>query len=122
MSNKQEWGSSAIRGDNQLVSVDRVLCVVPKNKTSEQRVTVKTHQTRKTKMPQKFVDIREFWFKHGPMEEPLPSRKGTMIHREHIVVILIALLGDLDHEEVDGEQLNKLMMHVERIRKGKFGG
>lgn len=115
---KPAWGASE-RRDNQLVSDERVISIIPKNRSIEQRVTVKKHQTRKDRIEQRFIDIREWWFKFGATEEPIPTGKGTMVHRAHVPKLVLALLGELDPEEFSPEQLGELETQIARIVKGR---
>lgn len=116
------WGNTpAARKDNHVVNEVRVLCVLPKNKSSEQRVTVKDHQTRSSKIMQRFVDIREHWFKFGPLEEPIATGKGTMIHREHVPKLILGLIGDMQPEEFLPEELERLKTQIARLEK-RIGG
>lgn len=115
---KPVWGASR-RQDNQLVSDDRVLCVIPKNKSSEQRVVAKSHQTRKTKISSRFIDVREWWFKHGPLEPPIATGKGTMIHREHVPKLIIALLSEMDPEELSRDEIEALKTQIARVERGR---
>lgn len=112
---QQKWGE---RADGQMASEERTLCCVPKNRSCEHRVMAKTFRTRKNKEEQRFIEVREWWFKFGIMEEPIATGKGTMIHREHIPVITVALLAELDPQEFTLEHVEQLKTQLKRIEDG----
>lgn len=83
---------------------ERVLLTIPKNSTNETRVIRKHQFISAKKTHYHFIDFREMWFNAGPTEEPLPTRRGTMIHREFIPSLIIALLKEMrDNSECDDE-------------------
>lgn len=76
-----------------------VIGQIPKNNTIEQRVTFKRVAAGHREKPRPFVDIREYWFRNGPMEEPIPTNKGIMVKREDVPELIRMLLtGMADHE------------------------
>lgn len=115
MSDKWQYDHGT-RRDNQMVSEDRVICILPKNQSIEQRVIVKGHQTRKNRKLQAFIDVREWWFKDGHLEKPIPTKKGTMIHREHVVKLVTSMLGEMSPDEVTDVQIRELETQIARLK------
>ena len=115
MTDTKPLGTSHIRGDTPLVKKARVIFIAPKNQSTEIRGTVKKQKTQMTKNMQSFIDLREWWFKSGPLEEPIPTKKGVMVHREHIMKLSIALISEMNHDEVMAEQLDQLRTQIARL-------
>lgn len=65
---------------------------IPKNASYELRVITKDFAGGHGAPAEPFVDVREYWFKDGPTEEPVPTGKGVMIRRGYLVRLLVILL------------------------------
>jgi hypothetical protein len=78
---------------------ERVIATLAKNTVTEQRLTVKSTVARGATDRVPFIEIREFWYKNM-LEEPLHTRKGTMIHRKHIGVVMLALAREMNAGEL----------------------
>ncbi len=95
--------------------VERIILIIQKNATIEQQVAVKTVTTKGSKESQPFIEIREWWYKFGPTEEPIPTKKGTMVHRENIPKLILALAGEMKPEDVDAEFLASIRTQLARL-------
>lgn len=69
---------------------------IPKNTQYEIRVTFKDVAAGHRQKPARFVDMREYWFREGPTEEPVPTKKGVMIKTESVPELMILLLRGLE--------------------------
>lgn len=96
-------------------SDDRVILVMPKNDATEQRVVVKQYFARGSKDPTDWIDIREWWYKDGPLNEPVHTRRGTMVHREHAPKMVIAILKEFSPEEAE-DIIVDLGLELARLR------
>lgn len=103
------------KGDQGFITDDRVLCCLPKNNATEHRVMTKSAKNRHTKKSEKFIDIREHWYRDGHLEEPIPTRKGTMVRRDQIGKMVAALLMEMKPGEVEGEDLVVIQRHTKRL-------
>jgi hypothetical protein len=95
--------------------IERHLTIVGKNASNETHVMAKQIEPKKSNKNIDFIDIREYWFKDGPTEESIPTRKGVMIHRAHIVKVMNAILGDLDPKEIEADDMTELRNQFERL-------
>ena len=93
----------------------RVLSIFPKNSATEQRIMARSAKNRMTKELAEFIDFREWWFKNGPMDEPIPTKKGTMVHRHNIPKVIVALLAEMRPDEVDREKLLEIRTQLARL-------
>ena len=84
-----------------LVGDERVILTIPKNEATEQRVTAKTTHAARGGEATPFIDIREHWFKDGPTSDPIPTRKGTMIHRNQVPRLVLALLREMKPDDME---------------------
>ena len=84
---------------------ERVIGILPKNNVTEQRFILKAVTVRgaKDKDPKPFLDIREYWFVNGPGEEPIPTKRGTMIHRERLGKAITMICGGVQPGELSDE-------------------
>lgn len=100
-------------GREPFVMDDNTLVIIPKNALTEQRVMLKrtVHKTDANKVAG-FLDIREWWYKDGPTNEPIATKKGTMIHRDQIPRVILAILRGL----IPGE-LGSLQDDIEAAAK-----
>lgn len=99
---------------------ERTLLVIPKNSATEQHVSAKA--TAGSKGPNRYFEIREMWFKDGPTEPPIPTKKGTMIHRSLVARVINAILNDMQSGEIVAEDMAELRRAVERLSRGAPGG
>lgn len=107
------------RGDDGFITDERVLTIIPKNNATECRVSTKTTRNRKTKERQHFIDFREHWYRDGHLEEPLPTKKGTMIHRESIGKVCIAILTEMKSGEVSLEDIAAMRTQLKRLESNE---
>lgn len=85
-----------------------VIGQIPKNNTIEQRVTFKRVAAGHREKPRPFVDIREYWFRNGPTEEPMPTGKGVMVKREDVPELIRMLLAGLNDHEIGQDTTERL--------------
>ena len=78
--------------------------MMPKNDATEQRVVAKTTHSKRGGEPQKFIEIREWWYKDGPTGEPIPTRKGILIHRDQMPRLILSLVREINANELTREQ------------------
>lgn len=82
--------------DGAVVNDEATLLTVPKNSVTEIRVQRKRIISPKTKEAgNEFLDIRQWWFKDGPMTPPIPTKMGAMIHWEHVPRLSLELMKQL---------------------------
>lgn len=105
------------RSDTQLVRDERVIFVSPKNRSTEYRITIKLQKTHLTEKMQNFMDLREWWFKNGPLEKPIPTKRGVMFHREMVPKMIVALLCELKPDEVDKEVIDSIRAQLVRLER-----
>lgn len=91
----------------------RVIGVIPKSAQYEMHITFKSLSSSPTQVPQPFVDLREYWFKDGPMEEPIPTGKGVMIKEERLSKVIEFLLLGMKSGSIDGETADMLVRLIE---------
>lgn len=108
----------ADRADNRIYENGKLLVTLPKNSVSEFQVRTKTVRERASGETKHFIEVREWWFKDGPMSEPLATRKGVMVHRENIAALVAAFLGELHPGEVPDDVLADIKMHADRLSIG----
>lgn len=89
----------------------RVIGTLPKSSMYEQRVTFKHVGSGRKLDP--FVDIREYWFKNGPAEEPIPTSKGVMIKEEQVPKLIEYLLLGIADGSLDPAHADKLVRLLE---------
>lgn len=95
MPSKEEIEERDRRGHGGFETNVTVLGVLPKNSQYELHVRSKDFAPGHGARPSPFIEIREFWFRDGPMAEPKPTKSGTMIRREYFGKLLEILLGGL---------------------------
>ncbi len=93
------------------VGQEDVLLTIPKNNVTETRVQFKSTATRASGQVQQFIDIREWWYKDGPTNEPIATRKGAMIHRHQVPKLILAMLQHMQPGEL-GDYGDKIAMEV----------
>ena len=93
---------------------DQVIGTIPKNNAAEQRMTLKRVTNRGTSDLKAFLEIREYWYKNGPMNEPIPTKKGVLIHRDKIPLALVYLLRALPDGEFAGNDLAEELVSLMR--------
>lgn len=112
-------GKGDLRQDTQFVNDERTIFTAPKNNQTEYQVRIKKHRTQGRDQVQPFIDIREWWFKDGHLEEPLATRKGTMINRVHIPKLILALISEMQPDEVSAEIIASMRSQLARL-EGKI--
>jgi hypothetical protein len=91
-----------------------VIGQIPKNNTVEQRVTFKRVAAGHKNKPEPFVDVREYWFRDGPLEPPIPTGKGVMIKRADVPELVRMLILGLDDSEIDEAMTAKIKAAIDR--------
>jgi hypothetical protein len=89
-----------LKGREEFRLDENVILIIPKNAATEQRVTFKIVAGARAAKPVDWIDIREFWFKDGPTEKPIPTRKGTMVKRTQLGRLVTALLRNVEPGEL----------------------
>ena len=92
----------------------RVIGVLPKSSMYEQRVTFKHVGSGRNLTP--FVDIREYWFKNGPADEPIPTGKGVMVKEDQAAKLVEYLLLGIADGSIEPTQADKLVRLIEAKR------
>jgi hypothetical protein len=100
---------------------EQIIAVFPKNDTTEIRMAIKRVKTRATGRVQEFIDVREYWFKDGPMAEPLATRKGAMVNRTNIGNLLRALILSLKDGELTEEEIAVILSKMETLGSKETG-
>jgi hypothetical protein len=103
---------------------ERVLAILPKNDVTETRVVAKiitsrTPKAKKEPVPADFFEIREYWYVNGPTEEPVPTKKGTMIRRAIVHKAVVAILSDLRPDDVGDEFIAEARAHLDRLAEAR---
>ena len=93
----------------------RVLGSLPKNRAYETFVLAKLINLKGQTGKGAFIDFREMWFRDGPTEKPIFTRKGTMIRRDLMGKLINIIMRDLKPGEIDDEDLTEISGHVRRM-------
>jgi hypothetical protein len=92
---------------------DEVIGTMPKNSQTEYWISKK--RTKTARGESKFVEIREMWFKDGPMAEPRHTKKGTMVRRDMIGKCTEFFLMGIDPEDITAEQIDRIRTQLARL-------
>lgn len=74
--------------------------ILPKNQSYEVHINTKRYAAGHGSFAEPFFDVREYWYKDGPVAPPVPTGKGIMIHRRYLVRFVLMLLKTITDEEL----------------------
>lgn len=107
------------RQDGMFFGNASVLGSMPKNTQTEYWISKKTTKTARGEG--RFVEIREMWFKDGPMEEPRHTKKGTMVNVEQVGKACELFLMGIESDHITPEQIDRIRTQLARL-EGRVDG
>lgn len=82
-----------------------VIGTIPKNANTETHVTYKDCAAGRGRPLERFLDLREHWFRDGPTESPIPTSKGIMTKEANVIKLLEHVVrgygGPMSNDEAD---------------------
>lgn len=101
------------RQDGMFFGNGQVLGTMPKNSQTEYWISKK--MTKTARGTSHFVEIREMWFKSGPMEEPCHTKKGTMVNVDQVGKACELFLMGIDPDDITPEQIDRIRTQLARL-------
>lgn len=107
------------RQDGMFFGNEGTLGSMPKNSQTEYWISKK--RTKTARGESHFVEIREMWFKDGPMEEPRHTKKGTMIKNDQVGKAAELFLMGIGPDDITPEQIDRIRTQLARL-EGRVDG
>ncbi len=101
------------RQDSFFFSEKGVIGTLPKNTMTEYWISRKV--TKNAKGTSNFVEIREMWFRDGPMEEPRHTKKGTMVHNSLVGKVCEFFLMGIEKDDITTEDIDRIRTQLARL-------
>jgi hypothetical protein len=102
-----------------------LLAAIRKTSSQQLRVVKKMYKASSGSEPaEPYFDIREWWFKDGSEMDPIPTKRGIMVHRKNALSLVLALVKNLTPADLTDDAMKALAQELfeEADRLSSEGG